>query len=83
MRDGWPQGLVVAALRRVKRDLERHHARILRQDPVVLFDNDRIRQRAKPGSLVVSNTDPVFLVINSKEEERAQTQLPYARARRS
>jgi hypothetical protein len=25
--DGWPQGLVVAALRRVKPDLERHHTR--------------------------------------------------------
>src|SRR6516225_7602903 len=38
MRDGWPQGLVVAVLRRVKPDLERHHARIVRQNPTVLFD---------------------------------------------
>ncbi len=69
MRDGWPQGLVVAALRRVKPDLKRHHARILQQDPAVLFDNDLIRQRAEPGRLVVGNTDPVFLVINSKDEK--------------
>src|SRR6516165_9419118 len=70
MRDGWPQGLVVAVLRRVKPDLERHHARVLKQNPTVLFDNDRTRQQARPGDLAVSNTDPVFLVINSKDRER-------------
>jgi hypothetical protein len=69
MRDGWPQGLIVAVLRRVKPDLERHHARVLKQDPAVLFDNHRIRQQPRPGSLAVSNTDPVFLVINSKDRE--------------
>ena len=69
MRDGWPQGLVVAVLCRVKPDLERHHARVLRQDPMVLFDDDQVRQQARPGSLGVSNTDPVFLVINSKDRE--------------
>jgi hypothetical protein len=69
MRDGWPQGLVVGVLRRVKPDLERHHARVLRQNPTVLFDDDRIRQQAKPGDLAVSTTDPVYLVINSKDRE--------------
>ena len=69
MRDRWPQGLVVAVLRRVKPDLERHHARVLRQNPTtILFDHERIRQRARPGDLV-GNTDPVFLVINSKDRE--------------
>ena len=69
MRDGWPQGLVVAVLRRVKRDLERHHARVVRQNPTVLFDNDRIRQQARPGDLAASNADPVFLAIKSKARE--------------
>jgi hypothetical protein len=69
MRDGWPQGLVVAALRRVKPDLERHHAGVLKQNPTVLFDGDRIRQQAKPGDLAVGDTDPVYLVINSKDRE--------------
>ena len=69
MRDGWPQGLVVAVLRRVKPDLERHHARILSQNRPVLFDADRTRQQARPGDLAVSNTAPVFLVINSKARE--------------
>jgi hypothetical protein len=69
MRDRWPQGLVVAVLRRVKPDLERHHARLLRQSLTILLDHERIRQQARPGDLAVSNTDPVFLVINSKDQE--------------
>ena len=33
MEHGWPQGFAVSIMRRVRRDLEREHARILRQDP--------------------------------------------------
>ena len=69
MRDRWPQGLVVAVLRRVKPDLERHHAGVLRESLSILFDHERIRQQARPGDLAVSNADPVFLVINSKARE--------------
>ena len=69
MRQRWPQGLVVAVLRRVKPDLERHHARILRQNPTSFLNNDQIRQQARPGGLAVSNTDPVFLVINTQDRE--------------
>jgi hypothetical protein len=68
MVDSWPQGLVVAALRRVKPDLEQHHARILSQNPTILFDADGIRQQARPGDLLAS-TDPVFLAINAKDRE--------------
>ena len=78
MRDGWPQGFAVAALRRVKPDLERHHGRILRQDATVLFNEGQIRQHAKSGDLVVSNTDPVFLVINSKDQEDRLASNPAA-----
>ena len=78
MRHGWPQGLAVAGLRRVKPELERHHARILRQDLTVLFDEEPIRQQAKPGVLAVSNADPVFLVINSKDEEHHSGANPAA-----
>jgi hypothetical protein len=69
MRDRWPQGRVVAVLRRVKPDLERHHARVLRQKLSILFDHERIRQQARPGDLGVSNTDPVFLVINTQDRQ--------------
>jgi hypothetical protein len=78
MRDGWPQRLAVTALRRVKPDLERHHARILKRDQAVLFNDDQIRQQAKPGDLAVSNTDPVFLVINSKDQEDRLASNPAA-----
>ena len=69
MQHGWPQGFAVGALRRVRPELERHHARILRQDPAELFDKQRIRERARPGDIAVYNTDPVFLVITSRDRE--------------
>ena len=68
MRLGWPQGLAVAVLRRVKPALETHHARILKQAPANLSDEQR-RQQAKPGDLVIDSTDPVFLAINSSHRE--------------
>lgn len=78
MREGWPQGLVVAVLRRVKPDLERYHARVLEQDPAGVFDDDKIRQQARPGDLAFSNADPVFLVINSGARERDGATKPAA-----
>jgi hypothetical protein len=69
MRHGWPQARAVAVLRRVRSDLEKHHARILKQDRAVLFDENLIRQRARPGDLAVGNTDPVFLAIISRDRE--------------
>jgi hypothetical protein len=42
------------------------------------FDGHRICQQAKPGALAVSNTDPVFLVINSKGEKRSSVANPAA-----
>ena len=78
MRLGWPQGLVVAVLRRVKPSSRKHHARILKQDPAVLFDNQLIRQRARRGLSVVDSTDPFFLVINSAGREGGRAQSPAA-----
>jgi hypothetical protein len=43
--------------------MEREHRRILQQDPAVLFDKEAIRKQARPGAVVVHNTDPVFLRI--------------------
>ena len=78
MRHGWPQGFAVAVLRRVKPELEVQHARILKQDPAVLFDEQLIRQRAKPGDFVVDNTDPVFLAIISRDREDRSGSNPAA-----
>ena len=68
MAHGWPQSFAVSIMRRVRRDLEREHARILRQDPGKLFDWEAIRARARPGDIAVDNTDPVFLTIASKAQ---------------
>jgi hypothetical protein len=78
MRDDWPQGLAVAALRRVKPDLERHHARFLRRGPTLLLDDAQLRQHAKSGALAVRTSDPVFLVINSKDQEDRLASNPAA-----
>jgi hypothetical protein len=67
MQHGWPQGFVVAVLRYVRPELERHHHRILQQDPATLFDQEKILKNAQPGDLVVNNTDPVFLAIISQD----------------
>jgi hypothetical protein len=68
MEHGWPQGFAVSIMRRVRRDLEREHSRILRQPPDKLFDQQAIRTRARPGDIAVDNTDPVFVTIASKAQ---------------
>jgi hypothetical protein len=62
----WPQGFAVSVMRRVRLDLEREHARILRQRPDKLFDQQAIRAAAREGDIAVDNTDPVFIVLASK-----------------
>jgi hypothetical protein len=78
MRHGWPQGFVVAVLRRVRPELEKHHARILRQAPAILLDEQLIRRRAKPGDFVVGNTDPVFLAICTTNRDVRSGSIPVA-----
>jgi hypothetical protein len=68
MDHGWPQSSAVSIMRRVRRDLEREHARILRQDPDKLFDWEAIRARARPGDIGADNTDPVYLTVASKAQ---------------
>jgi hypothetical protein len=74
MNHGWPQSFAISLIRRIRRDLETEHARILRQDPGKLFDWEAIRARARPGDLAVSNTDPVFLTIVAKAERADEGQ---------
>ena len=66
MEHGWPQSFAVSIMRRLRPDLTKEHARILRQDPNKLFDSNEIRSKARPGDFVVDNTDPVFLTVVSK-----------------
>jgi hypothetical protein len=64
---GWPQTTVVAVLRRARPQLEPKHAAILRWHKGTLFDQKRIREKARPGSLATSTTRAVFLVIASRQ----------------
>jgi hypothetical protein len=68
-RHGWPQRFAVTVLRHVRPELEKHHARILQQNPAELFDSKRIRERAQPGDIAVGNTDPVFLATITRAGE--------------
>jgi hypothetical protein len=63
LQHAWPQSFAVSVLRKVRPMMEREHRRILQQDPAVLFDKEAIRKQARPGAVVVHNTDPVFLRI--------------------
>ena len=73
LKHGFPQQKAVLALRRMRRPLEEEHARIMQLDPSALFDQQRIRDAARPGQLYLNNTAPVFLVICSSEEDSAKT----------
>jgi hypothetical protein len=66
MAHGWPASFAVSVMRRVRRDLEKEHRRILQQDPDKLFDEKAILERARPGALALTNTDPVFIALASK-----------------
>lgn len=63
---GWPQSVVVRVLRQARTELEKHHARILMQDPDELFDQKKIERTAKVGDMAFDNTDPPLLTIVSK-----------------
>lgn len=65
---GWPQATAVSILRRARPVLEPKHAEILSWDPSELFDEQKIRDAAKPGSLAVASTRPVFLVTVSRKQ---------------
>jgi hypothetical protein len=67
LEHGWPQATAVSILRQVRQQLEREHARILKLDRERIFDQKKIREMAKPGSLALETTDPVFLVIASMQ----------------
>jgi hypothetical protein len=68
LQHGWPQSFAVGVLRRVRPQLEKQHARILKHSPKILFNDKVIQQNSRPGALYVDNTDPVFLIIVSRQE---------------
>jgi hypothetical protein len=67
-----PQASVVRVMRRVRGSLETAYSQILKQDPAVLFDEQAILARAKPGMIGTGSTNPVFLMLVTDSSDRAQ-----------
>ena len=80
MNHGWPQSFAVSIMRHVRRDLEREHARILRQDPGKLFDLEAIGAKGPEGEIAADNTDHVYLALASKAQQSPdEAQMPAVR----
>ncbi|MDP2410890.1 MAG: hypothetical protein Q8M26_11465 [Pseudolabrys sp.] len=60
---GFPQQSSVAILKRARSELEAEHERISHLPDDIFPDAQELYKRARPGSLVVSNSQPVFLVV--------------------
>ena len=78
LEHGLPQRTVVSLMRRVRQRLESAHAQCLEKDPEVLFDEETLRQQARPGMIAFSATEPVILIaaglrdaIGDKQEQIA------------
>jgi len=82
MRHGLPQRRVVSLLRRLRPELEWHHARILREDPSSLFDESLTRERAELGQMAVNNTNPTFFVVYSEQGSRESMSVAICRGER-
>jgi hypothetical protein len=75
LEHGFPQQKAVLALRRLRPALEPEHKRMLKLDRRALFNQDALERRS-PGQMVVSSTDPVFLVIMTEEKRAAKSLEP-------
>jgi len=82
MQHGLPQSDVVSIVRRVRPELEQEHSRVLTHDRLWLFDEQAIRERARPGDMAFDNQDPVLLVMVSAPRFRDCAVRPLAGALR-
>lgn len=62
LEHGLTQKTVVTLMRRVRRQFESAHAECLKKDPNVLFDKERLRQKARPGVIAFDATESVVLI---------------------
>ena len=60
LEHGFPQQKSVLALRTVRPLLEQEHARIMKLDPKVLFDQEAIARALQPGQPVVKQHSSCF-----------------------
>jgi hypothetical protein len=73
MEHGMPQATVVSVLRQGRKVLEARHAEILQWDPVTLFNTKKIRESLGPGSIAVSSTRPVFLLLVTRPPKKGRS----------
>jgi hypothetical protein len=73
---GWPQGFVVSVIRRVRSELEKEHARILKLDAKKIFNLDEIGRHAQEGAMAFEVTDPVLLTIVTKSGPPSEVSEP-------
>lgn len=66
LQHGLPQAKAVKVMRQVRPLLEPKHTQILRWDAAKLFDQKKVLEAAAPGSLAVSTTHPIYLVVARK-----------------
>jgi hypothetical protein len=71
VQHGWSQGKAVSILRRARPSLEARHGEILQWNPTDLFDEKKILEAAKEGSLAVWSTRPVYLSIVSSTKDQS------------
>jgi hypothetical protein len=71
MQHSWRQGHVVPVLRRLRPELDKLHTHSLQENRELLFNQELIRQKARPGALAVGTTDPVFLAISGDRKARS------------
>jgi hypothetical protein len=82
MAHGWPQSTAVALLRRLRPELEKHHALLLRQGPAVLSDQQQLLAGVRPGDMAVDNLDPLFIVIVSEQGRTGSRSVALCRGQR-
>jgi hypothetical protein len=58
-------------LRRLRPELDKLHTHSLQENRELLFNQELIRQKARPGALAVGTTDPVFLAISGDRKARS------------
>ena len=73
LEHGFPQQSSVAILKRARTEFETEHTRILKLSDNTLFDEEAILKNARPGSLVVYNSHPAFLVVERPPRDGATT----------
>jgi hypothetical protein len=70
MEHGLPQATAVSALRQARPVLEPKHAEILQWDPHELFNEQKIVDGLRPGSIAVWSTRPVYLLLVRKASRK-------------